>query len=196
MAWRGLSVLAALRDGPKLTRQIAADLGMSSANTRANLAPLAARGLVRSREGCHQLTREGLEVLAAGREVTSGPGMGKVVTHHRGTLRARAWRAMRIQEVFSLDDLMLLLCDGEEKDAARNLGGYVRALAAAGYLAPMRRQHAGRHGERWRLTLAGNTGPEAPAWNKARGMVIDQNTGKTFAIGRGHAEKKQNLSCF
>lgn len=185
MAWRGLSILAALRDGPQLTRQIAAALGTSSANTRANLTSLVARGLVRSWEGCHQLTREGLEVLAAGREVTSGPGMGKAVTHHRGTLRARAWRAMRIQEVFSLDDLMLLLCDGEEKDAARNLGGYVRALAAAGYLAPMRRQHAGRHGERWRLTLAGNTGPEAPAWNKARGMVIDQNTGKTFAISRG-----------
>lgn len=185
MAWRGLSVLAALQGGPKLTRQLAGVLEMSSAKTRANLITLAARGLVRSREGCHQLTREGLEILAAGREVTSGPGMGKAVTHHRDTLRARAWRAMRIREAFSLNDLMLLLCDGEEKDAVSNLGGYIRALAAAGYLAPMRRQHAGRHGERWRLTLAGNTGPEAPAWNKARGMVIDQNTGKTFAIGRG-----------
>ncbi len=191
MAWHGLSVLAALQGGPKLTRQLADALGMSSANTRANLVTLAARGLVRSREGCHQLTREGLEVLAVGREVTSGPGPGKAVTHHRFTLRARAWRAMRIREVFSLDDLMLLLCDGEEKDAARNLGDYIRALAIAGYLAPMRRQHAGRHGERWRLTLAGNTGPDAPAWNKAQRIVTDQNTGRTFMVGKILLEKSK-----
>lgn len=101
-----------------------------------------------------------------------------------------AWRAMRIREVFSLDDLMQLVCDGGEKDAVRNLGGYVRALAAAGYLVPMRRQNSARHPGRWRLTSKGNTGPEAPAWNKKSGMVKDPNTGEAFNVRPARVEMR------
>jgi len=182
MAWRGLSILAVLKGGPKLTRQIATALDMSADNALGRLRTLAARGFVTSCEGCHQITGEGAEALAKSQEVTSGPGMDKAATRRGTTLRAKAWRAMRIREVFSLDDLMMLVCDGDEKGATQNLGGYLRALAAAGYLIPMRRKNTGRHSERWRLTNKGNTGPEAPAWNKARGVVNDPNTGEVFTV--------------
>lgn len=182
MAWRGLSILEVLKGGPKLTRQIAAALNVHSMDLPKCLRTLAAKGLIMSCEGNHEITERGARALTEGRELTSGPGVGKAVTHHRTTLRARAWRAMRIREVFSLDDLMMLLCDGEEKDAAGNLGGYIRALAIVGYLTPMRRQAAGHHPERWRLTNKGNTGPEAPAWNKARGVVTDSNTGDVYSV--------------
>lgn len=182
MAWRGLSILNALKNGPRLTRQIAAELGMDRKVLRDCLGRLAARDLVMTSEGCHEITETGRLALASGRELTSGPGMNKAVTRQGATLRAKAWRAMRIREVFSLDDLMMLICDGEEKDAARNLGGYIRALATAGYLVPMRRQNTGRHPGRWRLTNKGNTGPEAPAWNKKTRTVKDPNTGEVFSV--------------
>lgn len=182
MAWRGLSILNVLKGGPKLTRQIAGALDMTPVNLRCCLRTLVARGLITSCEGCHQITEKGAKTLAEGREVTSGPTVDKAVTRRETTLRDKAWRAMRIREVFSLDELMMLICDGEEKDATGNLGGYIRALANAGYLVPMRRRAAGRNHARWRLTRKGNTGLEAPAWNKARGMVTDANTGEVFNV--------------
>ncbi len=182
MAWRGLPILDALKGGPMLTRQIAAALNVPTGNLLGCLRTLKTRGLITSCEGIHQIAEKGTQALIHGREITSAPGVGKAASRRKATLRARAWRAMRIREAFSLDDLMMLICDGEEQDAARNLGGYIRALAVAGYLLPMRRQTTGRHPERWRLTNKGNTGPDAPAWNKARGMVTDPNTGEVFMM--------------
>lgn len=80
MSWHGLTILTFLKDGPRLTRQIAAGLGMNRENARDCLVRLAGRGLILSSEGCHQITGAGRAALASGREVTSGPGMGKAVT--------------------------------------------------------------------------------------------------------------------
>ena len=59
MAWNGLNILAALADGPKLTRQIAAGLGLQANSARHCLDALRRKGLVASAEGTHQITEAG-----------------------------------------------------------------------------------------------------------------------------------------
>lgn len=183
MAWNGLTILNALADGPRLTRQIAAASGVSASSLKDCLKMLRGRGLILTVEGNHQLTEAGREAHASGKEITSGPCNGQAVSRHAKTLRSRAWRAMRIRDGFSLDDLLTMLCDGTEADAERNLRTYILALVSAGYLMPLPKR-----GEnplrRWRLRRDHDTGPEAPAWNKKTRTLTDHNTGKTVIIPR------------
>ncbi len=183
MAWNGLTILNALADGPRLTRQIAAALGEPSSYFPECLRLLRSRGYIVSAEGNHELTEKGRKALADGREITSGPCNGVTTSRHSKTLRVRAWRLMRMRDGFCLDELLSTLCDGSEVDAARNLRTYIRALEAAGYLLrlPKRGEDAPR---RWRLRRDRDTGPEAPAWNKATRILRDHNTGQVFAIPR------------
>ncbi|WP_243310085.1 winged helix-turn-helix domain-containing protein [Fundidesulfovibrio agrisoli] len=181
MAWNGLTILTALADGPRLTRQIAATLGTSSRSANECLRRLRQRGLLTSTEGNHQLTEAGRAALASGRQITSGPCDGAATARKGNNLRARAWRTMQIMEGSGLDDLLGLLCDGSEVDAERNLATYLLALEEAGYLTPMRQGSDGKR--RWRLKrdLAGE---QAPAWNKKTRVLRDHNTGKTYVIPR------------
>lgn len=181
MAWNSLALLAALADGPKLTRQIAASLGKPREDMRRCLEKLRRRGFVASAEGVHQITDKGRRMLADGREITSGPGDGTAASRRGPTLRQRAWRAMGMRDGFGLDDLLTMLCDGSEKDAARNLSRYLEALEAAGYLLALPRR--GGDGERrWRLRRERITGPAAPALNTRTRRVTDGNTGEVNAI--------------
>ncbi|GFK94449.1 hypothetical protein NNJEOMEG_02294 [Fundidesulfovibrio magnetotacticus] len=181
MAWNGLTILQALADGPLLTRQIAAVLGKASRDVTGCLGSLSRRGLILSVEGVHELTAAGRQALSTGREITSGPCGGSAASRSRNNLRAKAWRVMQMLEGFGVDDLLTMLCDGEEGDAERNLTSYVHALEAAGYLASLR---SGRTGKpRWRLKRE-RAGVEPPAWNKATRVLRDHNTGEAFTIPR------------
>lgn len=187
MAWNGLTILDALRDGAKLTRQLAAVLNAPADNVRSCLRTLVKRGLIRSSEGVNQITEAGREALASGREVTSGPCNGNAVSRRFGSLRAKAWRAMRMKTAFSLDDLLMLLCDGSESDAEGNLRSYVNALESAGYL--FARARRGEGGQvRWSLDR--DTGPEAPSWNKKTRVLRDHNTGEVFDIPKTRGTRR------
>ncbi|MGD9611180.1 MAG: winged helix-turn-helix domain-containing protein [Desulfovibrionaceae bacterium] len=182
MAWNGLHILAALADGPKLTRQIAASLVKPREDMRRCLDRLRRKGLVDSAEGTHQITEAGRAALAEGRDIMSGPCGGNTTSRQGPTLRQRAWRAMGMRDGFGLDDLLTMLCDGSERDAARNLARYLEALEAAGYLLALPRR--GQGGEkRWRLRRDRITGPEAPALNTGRQRLTDHNTGQVFDLG-------------
>ena len=181
MAWNGLTILNTLADGPKLTRQIAASLGTTSNSLVRCLRKLQQKGLLINAEGVHQITEKGRATLAEGREITSGPCSGQAASRRGNTLRAKAWRAMGMRDGFGLDDLLTLLCDGDEGDAENNLASYLRALEAAGFLTPMRPGSCGK--PRWRLKRD-RAGGEPPAWNKATRTLRDHNTGEVFAIPR------------
>ncbi|KAF0235320.1 MAG: hypothetical protein FD177_74 [Desulfovibrionaceae bacterium] len=181
MAWNGLTILNALADGPRLTRQIAAALDKPSRDMSGCLGALRRQGLILSAEGVHEITEKGRAALAAGVELTSGPCNGDATSRHSRTLRVRAWRFMRMRDGFSLADMLRTLCDGTEAHAKDNLRSYIRALETAGYLQKLpRRGEAGQ--QRWRLKRDHDTGPEAPAWNKKARTLRDHNNGKAFAI--------------
>lgn len=189
MAWNGLSILRALTDGPLLTRQLAAKLGVSAGAVAQCLKHMRQKGLVASTDGVHQIMEPGRAVLASGREITSGPCTEKVSTRRGNTLRAKAWRAMAMFDGFGLDDLLTLLCDGDEGGSENNLGGYLRALEATGYLAPMRPDASGK--SRWRLRRD-RAGREAPAWNKKTRMLSDPNTGEAHHIPSAKARRAES----
>lgn len=181
MAWNGLTILTALAGGSRLTRQIAAALGKPSRDMTGCLRALHRRGLIISVEGVHQITEAGRKALASGVPLTSGPCNGDTTSRHAKTLRARAWRYMRMRDGFSLADVLRTLCDGTEAHAADNLRSYIRALESAGYLQPLPRR--GEGGQlRWRLRRERDTGPEAPAWNKKARTLRDHNTGECIIV--------------
>jgi len=51
-----------------------------------------------------------------------------------GGLRARAWWVLRKNRSMTLAELMLTVCDGEEKDAKSNLRGWLNKQVYAGLL--------------------------------------------------------------
>ncbi len=72
-------------------------------------------------------------------------------------LRTRAWNLIRMKTAsWSVDDLLMTLADGTEKDAERGLKRYVRALLKAGYV-----ERTPRNPQLFRLVK--NTGRLAPA---------------------------------
>ena len=183
MAWGRLTILNALADGPKMTRELASSLGKKMDALSRCLRHLHAKGLIVSVSGAHQLTDQGRAALVAGREITSGPCGEAAVSRRSLTLRQKAWRVMGIRDGFSLADLLTMLCDGSETAPERNLARYLAALEAAGYLLPLARR--GEDGaKRWRLRRDRNTGPEAPALNTRTKRLTDCNTGQIFEIGR------------
>ncbi|SNR59405.1 hypothetical protein SAMN04488503_0225 [Humidesulfovibrio mexicanus] len=184
MTWHGLPALRALSSGPLLTAELSRAVGISLDSTRAVCRCLRARGLMRTVEGIHELTEAGHQAVACGQEITCGPNKGGV--RRAESLRAKAWRAMRIKMKFSLDELLSLLCDGEEKDAEGNLRRYLRTLELAGYLVEMKR--TGADGSR-RWWLAKDTGLHAPAWNKKAWTLTDANTGESHDL-RQFKEKR------
>lgn len=188
MAWNGLSILNALADGPRLTRQVASALGRPSRDISSCLGALRRRGLIVTASGLHEITAKGRAALAAGVELTSGPCNGDTTSRHSKTLRAKAWRFMRIRDGFSVSDMLNTLCDGTEAHAENNLQSYVRALESAGYLQRLsRRGEAGQ--QRWRLRRDHDTGPEAPAWNKAARTLRDHNTGECYRLEKSEGER-------
>lgn len=92
-------------------------------------------------------------------------------------LRARAWWLMRQELEFELAELLATLSDGSERNAAKNLREYLRALRHAQVVVQVR-------GRVYRL--AADLGPMAPVERrnaKAPGLW-DPNAGRLIARGR------------
>lgn len=184
MAWRGLEVLHLLEGGAKLTREIAEALGVAKDTARDICRRLAARGLMESVQGVHGITKAGREALAGGTEVISGPGKGGCVERYKGSMRAKAWRALRIRRKVDLDTLLPLVLppatsQAQERNTRLDLTNYLRALTVAGILVELPTRTPGM-ARRWLLTR--DTGPCAPAWNKAGHTVTDANTGEVHRV--------------
>lgn len=182
MAWRGLEVLRLLAGGPKFTREVASALGVSTDSAKGTCKSLAARGLMQTVEGLHGITTAGVQALEGGEHLVSGPAKGGCAERDKGSTRAKAWRVLRIHRKVAVEDLLpfVLAAEATKEDEAKaryNLDRYLRALTAAGYL------HAlPRRGGPARWLLVRDTGPCAPAWNKAQRTVTDPNTGEIHAL--------------
>lgn len=182
MAWRGLEILRLLEGGPKLTRELISSLGMTRDGVRDTCARLERRGLLARAEGIYQITEAGKQAVSGGADIVSGSGLGGCAERYKSSIRSRAWRALRIRRKAGLDELLPLLLEPgasteDEQRTGRYLARYLDALAKAGFL------HAlPRRGGPARWLLVRDTGPCAPAWNKARGTVADTNTGEVHRV--------------
>lgn len=186
------TLLNLLSAGHSLTpAHAAALLDRTRRNAQGALANLARRSLAVSVCGVYMATPEGIEFVAAGREIKSGPagpsGKPRVVEN---TLRCMVWRAMRIKGKFGFDDLARACLDGSEtaRDPANNINRYVSALAACGYLVEMKRRTPGTAltspgKKRW--LLARDTGPKAPI-RRDNGDVWDPNEERIYPRGGSH----------
>lgn len=144
--------------------------------------------LTKTARGCHKLTDAGRAAAAEGKQLRSGPnGQQSGPKVNKGTLRIRAWRAMRLKQKFSLPDLCSLCAQGQEKDIISNLRKYVHALEKAGYLIRLSRREPGQsltsNGHvRWWLMPEKITGLDAPVWSQSNNSVYDPNTEKTISL--------------
>ena len=85
-----------------------------------------------------------------------------MTAHHRARypLRSLAWWVMRERVVFCLEELLLTVADGSERQAAENLRRYIRDLGRSGLLSSVPRLPG-----YWRLTR--DLGPLAPIVRRA-----------------------------
>ena len=125
----GQAMLELLADGKTvLRREMASCLGVPSEVIRKSCATLVSRGFILDMEGCCQITDKGKAFLASMKNCSNGPQKGDFVARSRFSLRTRAWNLIRMKTAsWSVDDLLMTLADGTEKDAERGLKRYVRA---------------------------------------------------------------------
>jgi hypothetical protein len=173
---RARNILEALADGPKLTRQLSAHCVCREVHSC--IVRLRKRGYVTSREGVHEITSAGRDALEKDVKLGPGPCSDRASSRKGNTLRSRAWYVLRTGDFVSLDDMLSLLCTGEEQQAADNLRSWLTALTRAGYLTC--RTACGVR--RYRLRRDRDTGPEAPAWNRATYIVTDVNTDERYYV--------------
>lgn len=171
----GRQILTALSAGCATTAQLAERIeGTSGPRLQSCLQTLRDRSLVTSVQGVHGLTDKGKAWVEAGLEINGGPRSGNAQSRTAGTLRAKAWRYLRIRGKASLGDILMTVADGTEATAEQNLRRYLNALTRAGILA---RTRSG-----WLLPSDRNTGIEAPNWNTRTRTVTDVNTGGSWRI--------------
>jgi hypothetical protein len=147
---------------------------------------------IRQRPGCFLVTAAGVAARDGGTTITCGPkgrhtGRRKAV--RQTTLRDKAWRTMRSLVVFTLGDL-IELADTETRDPEGNLGRYVRALVAAGFVAELRRREPGtaptsNGAKRYRLMR--DDGPQTP--RISRGELWDPNTETAYPLDGGEVRR-------
>lgn len=111
-------------------------------------------------------------------------------------LRARAWWVMREQKRFTLPGLLAIVADSRQRDAASNLGKYLRHLTQAGILAEDGRDAPARLTDNGvkRYRLVKSIGPKAPVWRASQNEVYDPNTGAVYPLtpALSQGEREQN----
>lgn len=135
--------------------------------------------MTKTGQGCHKLTAAGRAAIAAGRKIRSGPN-GPEYGHRRlkAGLRQRVWNALRSGKKLTIDDILMRVAEGGERDPRCNVRKYLTALARAGYVRQMPLREAGLNPTsngcvRWWLVQ--NTGTVAPVARMSRAALWDPN---------------------
>jgi hypothetical protein len=96
-----------------------------------------------------------------------------------GGLRAKAWWVLRKNRYMTLAELMLTICNGDEKSAESNLRRWLNNLVSAGLLTRERIDDGKLTSNgSYRYTLVKDLGPKAPVIRISTGNVYDPNSGK------------------
>ena len=156
--------------------------------TLESLKVLVGRGLV-ERLGAdrYRLTDTGRIAVGDGVSVRTGAAnQPRKVRVETGSLRVRAWKALRLEGGKStLSNLLSLLDSGEEGAADTNLLKYFKALQRAGILSRLGRRVRGTAPTSngfavW--VMIRNLGPRAPIWRPTKNEVYDPNTNTIYPL--------------
>lgn len=122
--------------------------------------------------GVYVLSAAGRDFIDSGRVVASGQtANGKRPRGIALGLRARAWWVMRRRGKFTLSELLHACAEGSERDAASNVGKYLRALTRAGIVRRLGRGY----GNEVVYHVARDLGPKAPVWRVTAFEIFDPN---------------------
>lgn len=173
----GEAMLEHLADGSVVMgRTLASQIGVPMAVLSDSGRRLEKRGFVTRTEGCYQITSAGQSFVSEHKSLRSVWKQGDFAARSRFSLRARVWNLIRMKTAsWSVDDLLMTLADGTEKDAERGLKRYIRALLKAGYV-----ERTPRNPQLFRLVK--NTGRLAPALNTPAKTLTDPNTGEVHHV--------------
>lgn len=180
------ALLNALQPGPLARTDLIVQLNLSHRQVTNAAANLLRRGYLNVCEGpTYQLTEAGRNAADAGEIIRGGPkGRVKVVT---GTIRQRAWSAMRIRRTFTIGEIVSDAASGDEGQPRDNVGRYISRLTAAGYVREFAHRAPGTaigsNGFK-RFTLVKNTGPKAPVFRSELGVIFDPNLGEDVSCAR------------
>ncbi|MDO5648363.1 hypothetical protein [Paracoccus sp. (in: a-proteobacteria)] len=175
------AILGQIGAGCLTTGQIIAATGFIPQQVYTACRKLILRDLIARQEiGCFALTDAGREVLDGKRSIRSKIGRAKA-PKGRGSLRQRAWNVMAMTSVFTVPDLVTVVCEGAERRASDNLQRFCARLAQAGYLDRLTARAPGA-----RLSSNGfiryrvrrHTGPVAPSFRPESSAFYDHNLGQ------------------
>lgn len=155
--------------------------------------------ITRSARGCHTLTDAGRKAVEEGARLRSGPKGPQQSGQRRRDpgLRQRAWNALRLGKKLTVDDIVMRVVDGGERDPASNIRKYIRkyirALERAAYVRAMpARERAlsltSNGCKRWLLVK--DTGPAAPVWRAKHDskVLYDPNLECEIPLDQEHAQ--------
>lgn len=193
MAWTAETLLTAIRQhgmAECITESRLAELtGMAEKQVENACQRLRRHGFVsRTGKGCHRLTEAGQEAIAQSARLRSGP-KGPETGHRRRErgIRQCIWNALRTGKKLTIDDIIMMVAEGNEADPRSNVGKYVRGLAKAGYVIAMPVREAplnptSNGAVRW--WLVSDTGRDAPVIRPSRQTVWDPNLEQEIAMAR------------
>lgn len=178
-------VLGLIAAGTCRLTEIATTLGRKNHAVIDAVQQLKRRGFVTiDAPGFYQVTVPGMAWVESGRMIKGGQTSARPRTVTRG-LRQRAWWVIRARKSVTLPELMSTLAEGGERDAAGNLGRYLRVLERSGFLRSSVQRATGcaltSPGHK-RYRLVRDNGRLAPVLRQTAGVVFDPNTGKTFPM--------------
>lgn len=148
---------------------------------------LVSKGVViRLETGVYKLSEYGKSLKSNGlKEIFhSGPqGQYNRNKHSNNTLRSRIWRLIILNKKVSVDEMLPIATDGDEKSPESNIRKYIKALVKSGYLLEMPRRIKGdaltSNGFKQYMLLR-ETGPKAPIFRNDKKEMFDPNTGEVF----------------
>lgn len=143
--------------------------------------------MTRTGKGCHKVTPAGKDVVMAGGNLRSGPkGPQQYGQRHRDPgLRQKVWNLLRMGGKRTIDDILMLIVEGSERDARGNVRRYLQALVRADYVRVMPQREAPLNpcsNGCLRYVLMMDTGPQAPVWRATRHSLYDPNIEAEIAL--------------
>lgn len=142
--------------------------------------------VTRSATGIYRLTEKGKSLKNSGKPLIINPGPEKGYewpVKEKNDFRSRAWKAIRIKQKFTVNDILMLARNGSEKQALNQLHIYLRALTRVGFLMELKSREPGyamtSNGFK-RYALVKDPGYLAPIFRRRSNEVYNPNNGEVL----------------
>lgn len=180
-------IIQSINDKPEKIDNLIQKLGLTSKSISQAAGNLIKHGyLTRSVTGVYRLTEKGKSLKRSGKPLVINPGPEKGYKwpdEPKDTFRSRAWKAMRIKQKFTVNDVLMLACEGTEKQPLNQLHIYIRALSKAGVLMELKSREPGyaltSNGFK-RFALVKDLGYLAPVFRRRENEVYNPNNGEVL----------------